>query len=126
MLLCLPLSSLERQDAEKRQKQKASNKKAQAEASRKNAETTARNLAQHVQALRSTVFAAARNGDAEKVKKGVWEDNVDAAGGEVKKGSEEFVSKQPADPSETLMHIAASRGDVDLVEWLDSHSKLRS
>ena len=58
------------------------------------------------------------------MKKGIWEDNVDAAGGEVKKGSEEFVSKMPADSLETLMHIAASIGDADFVQWLDDHSQL--
>lgn len=116
-------SILERKEAEKRQKLKASNKKAQAEVERKNAQNTARLQAQRVQALRSEVFAAARSGDFAKVKKGVWENNVDAAGGEIKKGAEEFVSRPPADPLETLMHIAASRGDADLVEWLHSHSK---
>ena len=79
---------------------------------------------QRGQALRSATFAAARRGDAKQVKKGVYEDNVDAAGGEVKKGCEEFVTTPPADPKETLMHIAAKNGDADLVEWLDAHSKL--
>ena len=117
------LPSEERRKAEKRQKAKASNKKAQAEASRKNAESTARLQAQRVQVLRSEMFAAARSGDFPKVKRGIWEDDVDAAGGEIKKGSEEFVSKVPTDPSETLMHIAASKGDADFVQWLDDHSQ---
>lgn len=72
---------------------------------------------------RSAVFNAARAGDASKVKKGVWEDDVDAAGGEVKRGCERFVSSPPKDPQETLLHIAARNGDADLVEWLDAHSK---
>lgn len=61
--------------------------------------------------------------DATKVKKGVWEDNVDAAGGEVKRGCEAFVTHSPADPKETLLHIAAKNGDAELVQWLEAHSK---
>lgn len=114
---------IERQEAERRQKVKASNKKAQAEASRKTAETKARLQYERVQTLRSEVFAAARNGDAAKVKMGVWENNVDAAGGEIKKGAEEFVKNPPTDPLESLMHIATARGDAGLVELLDTHSK---
>ncbi|PSR76042.1 hypothetical protein PHLCEN_2v8704 [Hermanssonia centrifuga] len=110
-----------RQEAEKRQKAKASNKKAQAEASRKAAEDKARAQREQAQALRSETFQAARNGDAAKVRKGVWEDSVDAAGGEVKEGCEIFVKSMPKDPSETLSHIAASKGDVELVKWLDTH-----
>ena len=68
------------------------------------------------------MFAAARNGDAEAVKKGVYEDDVDAAGGEVKLGHDEFVKVVPKDRKETLLHIAAKRGDAELVEWLCSHS----
>lgn len=77
---------------------------------------------QRAQSLRSATFAAARAGDAEKVKSGVYEDNVDAAGGEIKKGCEEFVTVPPVDRKETLMHIAVKNGDADLVEWLDNHS----
>lgn len=60
------------------------------------------------------------------MKKGIWEDNVDAAGGEVKIGSEEFFNLEdlPKDPHETLLHIAASKGNKELVEWLVNHSKL--
>ena len=70
-----------------------------------------------------TVFAAARKGDAPKVKKGVYEDQVDAAGGEIKPGCDAFVKKPPTDPSETLLHITAERGDAELFEWLDTHGK---
>ncbi|TBU50732.1 DnaJ domain-containing protein [Dichomitus squalens] len=112
----------ERREAEKRQRQKASAKKASAEASRKTAEEKARAQQEQLQTIRSQIFAAARKNDAAAVKKGVWEQNVDAAGGEIRKGSEAFVKTQPADPKETLLHIAAKNGDVDLVEWLDSHS----
>ena len=114
----------ERREAEQRQKVKKANRKGEAEASRKKAECAARMQQQRGQALRSATFAAARVGDAKQVKKGVYEDNVDAAGGEVKKGCEEFVTTPPADPKETLMHIAVKNGDADLVEWLDAHSKL--
>lgn len=60
------------------------------------------------------------------MKKGIWEDNVDAAGGEVKIGSEEFFNPEdlPKDSHETLLHIAASKGNKELVEWLVNHSKL--
>src|ERR1700734_879804 len=105
----------ERREAEQRQKIKKANKKGQAEASRKKAENAARTQQQRAQSLRSATFAAARVGDAKQVKKGVYEDNVDAAGGEVKKGCEEFVTTPPTDPTETLMHIAVKNGDADLV-----------
>ena len=48
---------------------------------------------------------------------------MDAAGGEVKRGGEEFMKETPQDHQETLMHIAARNGDADLVEWLDTHSE---
>lgn len=115
----------ERQEAEKRQKAKKANKKGQAEASRKKAEDAIRTQQERAQTLRSSVFAAARTGNAEKVKKGVWEDSVDAAGGEVKKGCEVLVATPPNDPKETLMHIAVKHGDADLVEWLEAHSGYR-
>ncbi|RPD66089.1 hypothetical protein L226DRAFT_530222 [Lentinus tigrinus ALCF2SS1-7] len=111
----------ERREAEKRQRAKASAKKAEAQASRKTAEQKARAQQEQVQALRSKVFEAARRKDTAAVKKGVYEDNVDASGGEVRKGAESFAKNTPEDPKETLLHIAAKHGDVDLVQWLDSH-----
>lgn len=72
--------------------------------------------------LRSKAFAAARKGDAEQVRKAVWEDGIDAAGGEVKPGTEEFVQMAPKDPRQTLLHLAVIHGDLGLVEWLDRHS----
>lgn len=115
----------ERQEAEKRQKAKKANKKGQAEVSRKKAEDTVRTQQQRGQTLRSSIFAAARSGDSEKVRKGIWEDSVDAAGGEIKKDCEAFVATPPNDPKETLMHIAVKHGDADLVEWLEAHSGYR-
>ncbi|KAI9064390.1 hypothetical protein FKP32DRAFT_1591807 [Trametes sanguinea] len=111
----------ERREAEERQRQKASAKKAEAEASRKTAEQKARAKLQQLQATRSKIFAAARRKDFAAVKKGVWEDNVDAAGGELRTGAEAFVKSKPADPKETLLHIAAKNGDTDMVQWLGSH-----
>ncbi|KAI0699695.1 hypothetical protein BC835DRAFT_524043 [Cytidiella melzeri] len=111
----------ERQEAEKRQKEKASKKKAKAEQSRMAAVDKVRVQQQQSQSLRSAVFAAARSGDAEAVKRGVWQDAVDAAGGEAKNGCESWVNPPPHDPHETLTHIAASRGDSNLLEWLDTH-----
>ena len=120
------LSSIDRRDAEKRRETKAAKKKVQAEASRKSAEEKARAQQERVQVLRSVVFAAARSGDAKKVQKGVWEDSVDAAGGEIKPGCEAFLKSKPKDPLETLSHIVASNGDAELFEWLDTHGKCHS
>ena len=117
---------LERLEAEKRQKIKIESKKAQAEAVRKSSEERAKLLLQEAQTIRSSVFAAAREGNAAKVKKGIWEDAVDAAGGEVKNGSANFVNDHPADAKETLLHIASASGDFELVKWLDSHGKYSS
>ena len=61
-------------------------------------------------------------GDGESVKKGIWESAVDAAGGEIQHGHEEYVKMQPTDPKETLLHLAVRAGDKELVEWLDTHS----
>ncbi|KAF7304978.1 hypothetical protein MKEN_01212500 [Mycena kentingensis (nom. inval.)] len=112
----------ERAAAEKRQKVKAETKKTQAQEQRSKAEATARAAQQQAQKKRSAVFAAARAGKGDQVKKGVWEDDVDAAGGEIRPGCQEFVKKMPNDPRETLLHIVARKGDKDLVEWLDAHS----
>ncbi|KAF4615025.1 hypothetical protein D9613_002692 [Agrocybe pediades] len=115
------LREQDRLDAEERQKRKAEEKKAQAEAERKSAEERAKEILRKAQETRTSVFAAAREGDAEKVKQGIWEVNVDAAGGEVRSGCEPYVKDFPSDASETLLHIAAQKGDADLVQWLDSH-----
>ncbi|KAG6331579.1 hypothetical protein ID866_7511 [Astraeus odoratus] len=113
----------ERKEAEERQRAKAASKKAEAEKRRQKAAETAEAQQQRAQTLRSATFAAARTGDAKLVKKGVWEDSVDPAGGEVKTGCEKFVKEHPQDPKETLLHIASQHGDVDLVEWLGAHSR---
>lgn len=113
----------ERLEAEQRQRQKVSQKKAQAEAQRKDAEQKVRDQLERSQALRSAVFSAARCGNSDEVKEGVYDKGVDAAGGEVKRGCDDFVETLPKDPQETLLHIAASQGDVDLVDWLIRHSK---
>ena len=114
----------DRHEAEQRKRKKASAKKAAAEASRRAAEDKARSQQEQLQSKRSNVFAAARRNDTDAVKKGVWEDEVDASGGETRKGSELFMKSTPADSRETLMHIAAKHGNLDLVEWLDSHGML--
>ena len=98
-------------------------RKAEAEARKRTGEKVAQRAREGAQSRRSDVFAAARGGDADRVRKGVWEDGVDAAGGEVKRGHGQFVKAIPADPFQTLLHIAASRGDAGLVEWLNAHSE---
>lgn len=108
---------------EEKKEQDAKNKKSKAEENRKAATKSAQDSKQRQQTLRSAVFAAARSGDFAKVKKGIWEDQVDAAGGEIRDGCEKLVKKTPEDPLETLMHIAVKRDDKDLLEWLDSHSE---
>lgn len=118
----LPICHSARREAEQRKRNKTSAKKAAAEASRKTAEEKVRSQREQAQAKRSKIFAAARRNDAAAVQKGVWEEEVDAAGGEIRKGAEDLVEVPPADPKETLTHIAAGHGNLDLVQWLDSHS----
>ncbi len=67
----------------------------------------------HMQSRRSQVFAAARLGQEEVVKAGIWESGVDAAGPE--NSSPGF--------KETLLHIAVSKNSLSLVSWLDAHSE---
>lgn len=72
------------------------------------------------QKMRSTIFAAARAGRWEQVKKGIWEDRVDADEGEVLAGFQETMSK-PKDPKETLLHLAAKAGVMEVFKWLIAH-----
>jgi hypothetical protein len=116
---------LERKEAAERQQAKVASKKAESLAARKRAAETAEAQQRRVQTIRSEAFSAARKGDAVKVRKAVWEENVDAAGGEIKPGCETYVNRLPEDPKETLLHIATQQSDVDLVEWLDAHSQSR-
>ena len=109
-------------DAATRQKEKAERKREKAKEDRQSAAKVLASQREKMQALRSKVFTAARNGDADTVKKGVWEQDVDPSGGEIKPGCDHLVRQKPADAHETLLHIAARRGDKDLVEWLGSHS----
>jgi len=107
--------------AAERREQKAFNKKAKAEAERETAAKSARSQQERLQMLRSAVFVAARNGDVDKVKKGIWEDMVDAAGGEMSNGCASLVHEETQDKLETLMHIIAKQGNKELLEWLGSH-----
>ncbi|KAJ3814935.1 hypothetical protein F5876DRAFT_26934, partial [Lentinula aff. lateritia] len=111
----------ERLAAEQRRKTKNGGKKAKAQAQRQQAEDAARSQREKVQKNRSAVFQAAREGRVEDVKKGIWENDVDAAGGEVKSAHEDFVYTVPKDPTETLLHIAVRKGNLDLVNFLDKH-----
>ncbi|KAI6045709.1 DnaJ-domain-containing protein [Pisolithus marmoratus] len=112
----------ERKEAGERKRAKSASKKAEVEARRRKAAESLEAQHRHAQTLRSAAFAAARAGDAQQVKKAIWEDSVDPAGGEVKPGCESFVKAQPQDPTETLLHIATQNEDVDLVKWLEAHS----
>lgn len=112
----------ERKEAEQRKREKSASKKAEAEVRRRKAAESLEAQQRRSQTLRSAAFTAARAGDTQQVKKAIWEDSVDPAGGEVKLGCESFVKEQPQDPTETLLHIATQNGDVDLVKWLDAHS----
>lgn len=112
----------ERKAAEQRKREKSASKKAEAEVRRRKAAESLEAQQRRAQTLRSAAFAAARAGDAQQVKKAIWEDSVDPAGGEVKLGCDSFIKVQPQDPTETLLHIATQNGDVDLVKWLDAHS----
>jgi hypothetical protein len=118
-------SRTERRAAEERQRVKLLNKKAEAKSQRQKDEQTMRLRQQRSQIARSAVFAAARAGDAKKVEKGVWEDDVDAAGGEIKAGCQDFIEVPPNDPLETLLHIAATLGNRDLVKWLAGHGEIK-
>ncbi|KAF9469189.1 DnaJ domain-containing protein [Collybia nuda] len=111
----------ERVAAGERQKVKVESKRARALSQREKAEQTARTLQKRIQSTRSAVFSAARAGDAAAVKRGVWEDAVDADGPETKVGCEGFVETTSLDPKETLLHIAVKNGDSGLVGWLNTH-----
>ncbi|KAL5489755.1 hypothetical protein ACEPAI_4587 [Sanghuangporus weigelae] len=111
-----------RAEAEERQKQRNLHKRARAEAAKQEAARKALLQQQQMQQNRSAVFAAVRCGDTEAVKKGIWEDSVDAAGGEIRPGCEDFVPRPPQDTSETLLHIAVANINVELVEWLVNHN----
>jgi hypothetical protein len=124
-LISISILSTEMQAAERRREKKQKEKKAKAEVQRKKAEEAARLQSQKTQKLRSQVFQAARECRTAKVKEGIWEHSVDATGGEVKPGCEEFVKSRPKDLKETLLHIATKADDIDLVEWLESHGASR-
>ena len=112
----------EMKDAATRQKEKTKRKREREKQDRQTAAKVLASQLEKVQALRSKVFAAARNGDADTVKKGIWEQEVDPSGGEIKPGCDHLVGQKPSDPRETLLHIAARHGNKDLLEWLGSHS----
>lgn len=63
-----------------RRESKLSAKKQKAAAEKAAAASRALDLLQKAQINRAAVFAAAKRGDASAVKRGIWEDNVDAAG----------------------------------------------
>lgn len=114
---------LDRTAALSSQDAKKSKKKAEVEDSRKFAAAAARSLQEKSQRARSEVFAAARASNTQKVKRGVSENNINTVGGEVLKGFEDLARIGLIDTKETLLHIAAQDGNLELVKWLDTHSK---
>lgn len=78
------------------------------------------------QTKRSAVFEAARKGDGEAIKKGIWEDDVDATGGEIFYPETGIKVRGGVDGKETLLHLAVKIGDADLVEWVVDHGELGS
>lgn len=76
------------------------------------------------QKQRSAIFAAARAGRWEQVKRGIRDGSVDADGIEVLAGLEEIVPK-PKEAKETLLHLAAKAGVTDVFKWLVDHGRLR-
>jgi hypothetical protein len=112
----------EARKAADRKAAKANKRKAKNEERVKKDTQRIKNAKLQAQAKRSQLFTNARKGDSEAVKKGIWEDCVDAAGGEILDTEELEGFAQPADPREALLHIAARLGDNVLVGWLIDHS----
>jgi hypothetical protein len=121
------MTSIEQLEATQRQRAKTTQERVDAASSqaRSTAATTTHTQLGHAQNLRSATFAAARSGDAAKVRAMIRGHSVDATGGEIARGCEDYVKIPPTDPKQTLMHIAASRRDTGLVKWLDTHSRFR-
>ena len=100
---------LDRQQAEQRRAEQLAKKKAQAEQAKRDKDKAARDQKLRTQKIRSAVFLAARKDDVEKVKKGIYEDSVDAAGGEVKRGNEDLDDGdfEPLWPDSFLIAVSA-------------------
>jgi len=101
--------------AQQKQAKKKKEVAAQAKAAKAATEKASARKAAAVK-KRAQVFKAARDGKFDLVKKGVWEDEIDAAGPE----SEASVEK------ETLLHLVAKKGNTELVSWLLDHGLLSS
>jgi hypothetical protein len=110
-------------EAAARRKAKAESKAAERAQSISQAAERTRQVLAKQQALRSSIFAAAKKGDAEAVKKGIYEDEVDAAGPEMLPGSDSKEAMKGANALETLLHIVVDNGDTKLAEWLLDHSQ---
>jgi len=109
----------------KEQRRRKKDRRAKAQQEQKE---TAKEMRRASQRKRSEIFRMARSGDAEGVQRGIWEQNVDAAGQECLVGMEDdpafLDSRGDADYGlkETFLHIFARRGDLDMVKWLVDHS----
>lgn len=113
-------AGLESRLAAERQKAKAAKRNAAFAQSRVEAEKKLQNAKERRQYLRSDTFSSARRGDSANVRKRIYEDGVDAAGPEYINSDE--LSGQTAS-LETLLHIAATQKDLELVSWLIDHSE---
>lgn len=103
-----------------RRKAKSDNKRHEAEAERERIAARAHEARLKSQVKRSAAFVAARAGRSAAVREAVWEDDVQASEGEWLAG----VLRPRAykeDHKETLLHLAATHGDVDLAFWLLDH-----
>lgn len=116
----------EARKAANRKAAKANKKKSENEERLKKDAERVKDAKLQAQVKRSRVFTNARKGDSEGVKRGIWEDCVDASGGEIFDTEELEGFAPPVDPKETLLHIAARLGDNVLVEWLVDHSTFSS
>lgn len=113
----------DRISSEARQKQRQAEKRERAEAERRAAEARVRAQQELTQKLRSEAFAAARRGDEEGVRRLVWDEDVNVTGGEFLVGRGSDGDKLQNDDLETLLHIAANQGKLELVEWLLKRSE---
>ncbi|PVF98783.1 hypothetical protein CPB86DRAFT_704508, partial [Serendipita vermifera] len=83
---------------------------------------------QESQRRRSAVFTHARLNEAQEVKAGIYEEEIDSTGGECLRDmdrDEVFLGQHHGgqiDLKETLLHIFARNGNLSMVQWLCEHN----